>query len=326
MILKDEIWGEEEINEKVLMDLINCESVQRLKRISQQGLPQEYYPRKIFSRYTHSIGVLIVLRRIGADIKTQIAGLIHDVSHTAFSHVVDWVLGDPTKDDYQDNSHLEIVKNSEIPEILGKYGFNYLDFVETSKFPLLDKNIPALCADRFDYALREIMNKEFLTYDEIEQIKNSLTNFNENMVFNSVEAATKFGKAFARCQNEIWNSEKDKARYHILSEILREAIKNEVISKEDFKKTDDYVINKLVKSASPETAAKLAILSAGFTTKPAKPDQGIVLKAKLRYLDPEVLINGKFDKLSIFSKQYEKFIHEQVNKHIKDKRIIITKL
>ncbi len=79
----DKVYGKEKIKEPVLIELINSDSIQRLKGISQFGMPDEYYHLKTFSRKEHSIGVLILLRRMRANLEEQVAGLLHDVSHTA---------------------------------------------------------------------------------------------------------------------------------------------------------------------------------------------------------------------------------------------------
>ena len=105
MEIKDDIYISHRIEDKSLVSLINSSSVQRLKDISQLGIPDEYSHRKGFSRYEHSLGVLILLKNLGASLEEQVAGLLHDVSHTPFSHVMDWVIGDPSKEDYQDNIH-----------------------------------------------------------------------------------------------------------------------------------------------------------------------------------------------------------------------------
>ena len=76
MKINDAVYGEEEINESVLVDLIISKSVQRLKEISQFGMPDEYYYKKGFSRYEHSLGVMILLRRLNASLEEQIAGLL----------------------------------------------------------------------------------------------------------------------------------------------------------------------------------------------------------------------------------------------------------
>ena len=102
MKIKNIVYGEEEINEGVLIELVNSKEVQRLKNITLTGIPEEYYFRKVSSRFGHSVGVMILLRRLGADLKEQIAGLLHDVSHTAFSHLVEWLFGDPMEGDARD--------------------------------------------------------------------------------------------------------------------------------------------------------------------------------------------------------------------------------
>ena len=42
--------------------------------------------------FEHSLGVYLLLRRLGADRREQVAGLLHDISHTAFSHAVDFLI------------------------------------------------------------------------------------------------------------------------------------------------------------------------------------------------------------------------------------------
>ena len=107
MDIKDEIYGEFKVAEPVLISLINSQPIQRLKGIDNYGIPKEMYQFPGFSRFDHSLGVLLLLRRLGAGIEEQVAGLLHDVSHTAFSHVVDWAIGDSEKEDLGFNSFLE---------------------------------------------------------------------------------------------------------------------------------------------------------------------------------------------------------------------------
>ncbi|HUB93002.1 MAG TPA: HD domain-containing protein [Verrucomicrobiae bacterium] len=89
MTIDDRVYGSAEVNSNVLLDLINSQPVQRLKGIAQFGIPDEFYHKQNYSRYEHSVGVMILLQRLGASEEEQIAGLLHDVSHTAFSHVID---------------------------------------------------------------------------------------------------------------------------------------------------------------------------------------------------------------------------------------------
>ena len=61
MKIIDKVYGMKEIEEPVLIDLINSRAIQRLKGVAQQGVPLKYNPQPPFSRFEHSIGVMILL-------------------------------------------------------------------------------------------------------------------------------------------------------------------------------------------------------------------------------------------------------------------------
>ena len=87
----DKIYGTYKITSPVIIKLLKSSPVQRLKKIAQFGVPDQLYHLKGYSRYDHSVGVFLLLRKLEASELEQIAGLLHDVSHTAFSHVIDYV-------------------------------------------------------------------------------------------------------------------------------------------------------------------------------------------------------------------------------------------
>src|SRR5882672_946575 len=123
MIVGDRTYGKTDITSEVILELINSKPLQRLKGIAQYGIPDVFYHHKNYSRYEHSVGVMLLLRRLGASEEEQIAGLLHDVSHTAFSHVIDWVVGEGGAESYQDEQHEHFIRESEIPRILKKHGY-----------------------------------------------------------------------------------------------------------------------------------------------------------------------------------------------------------
>ena len=101
MLIEDAVYGDRELKEEVLKELIDSRPFQRLKNIHQAG-PQPFFMYKYpMTRYEHSIGVMLLLRDHGASLEEQIAGLLHDVPHTAFSHMVDFVY-DTDEHDYHD--------------------------------------------------------------------------------------------------------------------------------------------------------------------------------------------------------------------------------
>ncbi|MDR3150417.1 MAG: HD domain-containing protein [Candidatus Peribacteria bacterium] len=79
------------------------------------------------SRFLHSVGVFLLLRKFGASLEEQIAGLIHDTSHSVFSHTIDYINEnlDRKKDHrIQDDNHEEFVKDSSVVEISKEYGID----------------------------------------------------------------------------------------------------------------------------------------------------------------------------------------------------------
>lgn len=310
MILEDKVYRSEEIKESVLIDLIMSKEVQRLKGISQFGIPDKYYHKKGFSRYEHSIGVLVLLRKLNADLKEQCAGLLHDISHTAFSHVIDWIFGDPTREDYQDNNHLHILSNSEIPNILGKYNFNYKEISNLENFSLLERKAPSLCVDRIEYSLRELWQER--NFSLVDQTIRDIINVNGQLVFKNEEIAKAFTKEYVKMQNNHWAGNEARARYYIFSKILKKAIDKNVISVRDFKKTDCYIIGLLEQSKDNEILKSLDLLKNGFKIK--ESCKGIELKKKFRYIDSEVLIKTKIKKLSEISSDYKKILEKEKNK------------
>lgn len=320
MKLDDRVYGKEEIKEQVLIDLISCKSVQRLRGLAQYGLPDRYYHKKNFSRYEHSIGVMIFLRQLGADLNEQIAGLLHDVSHTAFSHVVDWVIGDPTKEDHQDTIHDGMIKNSEIPNILQTYRLDYRDISDINQFSLLERAAPSLCVDRIDYSLREMNHDGENTESFISNLKNK----NGQLTFLDGGIARKFALKYAELQRVHWAGDQARARYFILADILRYGLNEKIISMDDLKQEDNFVINKLIEHEDKYCLDKLNLLKNGFNVR--ESENGIVLLKKFRYVDPEISVNGNMRRLSEIDDDYRVFLEDERKNYSCQRKIVMERI
>ncbi|MEI7539162.1 MAG: HD domain-containing protein [Candidatus Saccharibacteria bacterium] len=200
MKIADIVYGETEYIEPVILELLNAPAVNRLKGISQFGIPDKYYFKIGFSRYEHSIGVMNFLKKFGASTEEQIAGLIHDVSHFSFSHISDWIFSNGSKgnESYHDSQHNDFVLNTEIPKILAKYNYSINRILDEDNFPLLENELPNICADRIDYSLREIAHNGGAR--EVSQIISGLTKMNDKIVFKDVGSALLFSSLFLDLQ------------------------------------------------------------------------------------------------------------------------------
>ncbi|MBI5221579.1 MAG: HD domain-containing protein, partial [Candidatus Magasanikbacteria bacterium] len=115
MLHQDRIYGQIEIIEPVILELLKTPQMERLKRVHQQGNYFIPFPEFDITRFEHSIGVMFLLRHFGAALAEQIAGLLHDLSHGPFSHVMDHLYNSTANQDHQDSIHLsyfgEKIKN-----------------------------------------------------------------------------------------------------------------------------------------------------------------------------------------------------------------------
>jgi hypothetical protein len=320
MKITDAVYGSFEITEPVLLELINSKPLQRLKGISQYGLPYKYYPLKGFTRYDHSIGAMLLLRKLGASLTEQIAGLIHDVSHTAFSHLADLVLGDPSKENFQDEHHEVFIKGSEIPKILARFDLDTDEIIDEHNFGLLERPAPDLCADRLDYTLRELEIRKICA---VKPLVESLIVHNNKIMFDSKKCAEVFSKNYVNLQSEHWGGTEYKIRWNLFADALKTALKEKVISEGDFYETDDYVIGKLKASNNLKIKELLEKLSGEIRFKFVDKNPQFVLNKKFRWVDPEIFENGIVKRLSEVDPGYKKLLEEKREINKKGEMIVL---
>ena len=155
MVYQDEVYGSVRIEEPVLLALMAGTAVQRLHGVLQHGISALIGITRPITRFEHSVGAMLLVRRMGAPLPEQIAALLHDVSHTAFSHVIDYVFDGHDSQSYHDEQKEAYLAQTDVPAILARYGYDWRDFLPEANFPLLEQPSPRLCADRLDYFLRD---------------------------------------------------------------------------------------------------------------------------------------------------------------------------
>lgn len=297
MIVRDCIYGSFKISSPLILQLINSAPLQRLKKISQLGPPDKYYHLKNYSRFEHSIGVMRLLQLLGASEEEQIAGLLHDVSHTAFSHVIDWVVGSGEVEDFQDNQHGEIINKSEISIILKQHGYRPEFFFHYKHFSLLEQDIPALCADRIDYALREFP-KSIAKICVVNLVVD-----NKVIVFKNGSSAYLFAHHFLKRQMEHWGGYEAVTRYRLFAEILKIALKSKSLVLSELMGDEDCIVKKL------ESLDDLRIKKILYTLKNKDLSHlqrnPKAVHKKFRYVDPMFLDDGKVVRLSQVNKKFK---------------------
>ncbi|MFA4931242.1 MAG: HD domain-containing protein, partial [Patescibacteria group bacterium] len=301
-ILNDRMYGRIEVVDPLVMELMDLPAIRRLKDVSQFGVPTKYYLAKNgFSRWEHSVGVMILLKKLGASREEQVAGLLHDVSIPAFSHIGDWLFGSGKKgvENWHDNLHEEYIKKqTKIPQLLNEYDFDIDHILDEKRFGLLERPMPALCADRVDYALREFpLEKATICF-------NSLVNYQNEIVFASREAAQIFARGFLDLQQNHWASKECCLRYNLFTQVLEQALADGIINQADFFRQDGekYILDRVENSDNQSIGKGLDLLTQPNLAINWVGDKPVV--KKFRYVEPKYLDNDNLLELVKTDEQY----------------------
>lgn len=168
-------YGVYQVDEPVLIDLLNNEWMQRLKKVNQYGLDYYTYKPEDYNRYDHSVGVFVLARKYGANITEQIAALLHDVSHTAFSHVADYLYkSNNLAQAYQDDIEEQFLRKTSLSSVLESHGFTVEEITQKDSFAILEQSLPDICADRLEYNLYGGVLENLIDQKGIERVLGNL--------------------------------------------------------------------------------------------------------------------------------------------------------
>ena len=310
--IKDCIYGEFEIDD-VLIELINCGAVQRLKNIHQVGATYLVNKDLNVTRYEHSVGVMLLIKMLVGSLEEQIAGLLHDVSHTAFSHVIDFVL-DNNEEDYHEIIFNEVVMNSEIPNILKRYGYNYKDILmNEEKWTILERKAPRLCADRVDYTLRDMYRYGYTNKSEVDLFVKDMCIANGEIVVKSIDKAKWFLDLYYKEVVDFFMSPLNAYAYDKLAKAIKFATNTKELHMKDILKTDAEVIEILNKSKNNDLLNLVNSLNSDIKVRINENKYDIHIKGKVRLIDPSVYINNK-----VFSLSNLDYNVNEINNKVKD--------
>jgi HD superfamily phosphohydrolase len=291
--VSDRLWGEISLDEPVLVELAGSAPVRRLQGIHQAGASYYLFPeRKPSSRYEHSLGVMHLLGLLGAGIEEQVAGLLHDVPHTAFSHTAD-VLFPNEGHNFHERFQHDIVMSSSIPAILQRNGLPLRAGLEPEAYGLLERPLPGLCADRLDYALRDALTAAMTSAAEAREFARALRVHEGEIVVGDHSAGEWFGRLYAEANEVLWSSPSEAGSYWALAGAIRRAYKMGGFTDADLFSTDDEAMDRLLALDDKSVQAYLTLLEPGTEYIEVEEDEPhFKTQMKYRRVDPPVLEPG----------------------------------
>jgi len=295
MIISDSVYGKIEFSEAI-EKIILTKPLQRLKQIRQNGAVFLAYPNISTSRFEHSLGVCHLIGILGGSQKEQIAGLLHDLSHTAFSHVIDYVLED-NNENFHEHHKLRFLSDSEVADILRSLKLAPEEFLEDRRFSLLETELPKLCADRIDYTLRDLIVWGKVSQLEARAFIDSLKVVDGTIAINSLAQGYWFRNNYEYLNQYFFRDPKNAVANSAFSKLLQEALKIKVLQLEDFFQNDDFIIERI----NSHPVLKKRLKSIEIELKELEEGQDItgVVKFKLRKVDPLIVQDGNVMPLSM---------------------------
>ena len=295
-------YGTINVEEPVLLELIESPSLQRLKHIHQYGVAYYTTHRENFTRYDHSLGVFALLREKNCSLKEQIAGLLHDVSHTIFSHVGDWIFNRQNHEiDYQTLTHKDFLERCELGHLLNTYGYQIDEILPKEEiFPALEQSLPNLCADRIDYNLQGAFYQGFITYDEAIRLFHEIQFYKGEWVSREEEILKKLVRFTLFMSEDCWGSGTEYVHSMWLAEAILKGMDSGLISLEDVRfGIDQDIWNCLLASKDILISKNMHMIlhSADYHSLASSEEANFFVKCKFRGINPIVIVNNQLERL-----------------------------
>jgi len=311
------IFGEVEENNHLTLELLNHKSLQRLKHIDQSG-PLIYFSDKYpaFSRYEHSLGVYALLKRYNFSTAEQIAGLMHDTSHTAFSHLADYILQHKSKhtESYQDDIHDWFLTQMGVKDILSHHHLSLLDISpKNPSYTGLEQPFPDMNADRIEYNLHTALVFKDLTHKEIEEILAAMKYNFKKWYFVDTKQAIKFAKLSTHYTKNFWGNANNAALYAVSGALIKYAIQKNILQLNDLHFGIDLDIIKKLKDSHDQVIQQLLTIVSNIEEYYQVVDKQVCdvhISIKMRGIDPLVLQGDTLQRLSSISYDFKKNLQQ----------------
>jgi uncharacterized protein len=310
------VYGSVQVSEPILLELLEHKSMKRLHGINQYGVMAFVKPDQIYTRHEHSLGVFYLLRIFGADLEEQVAGLLHDVSHTAFSHVADFMYDSiQDKYSYQDSIFKWYLSKTGLLAILEKHGFERVaDFGNGVEYTMLKDDLPNLCADRLEYNLYGGYVEGWLTAVEMKSIVKNIGYKDGQWFFKDESSAQKFAKVTVDLSVQNWCSAENGFVTTAMASLLKRGFVLKIITQDDFHFSTDQVVWDTLRKSDDKEIQRLFVsidnYKESYKLGTAK-QHDLYFKGKFRGIDPLVNVDSGFKRLTAIDQKFTQYLQQK---------------
>ncbi len=307
-----------------LLPFLKTEELLRLDDIGMNcGVEYTSFPLfkslKKYSRLEHSLGCALIVYKFTLDKKQSLAALFHDIATPCFAHSIDFMNGDYLKQESTEGRTEEIITNSkEIRALLEKMNISIDEVTDYHRYPIADNDAPHLSSDRLEYTIGNALNYGFATdnellkiYEDLEVMKNE--EGIDELGFKTYKTAQRFKKLSLKC-SKVYVSDEDRYAMELLAELMKEAVKERIITSEDLYTKESLVISKIENSVLKNKWDKYKAL---HMTVKEEDENARIIRAKKRYIDPLVKDKGRLSKISTeYSNELNEFLNSSFDYYV----------
>ena len=275
-----------------------------------------------FSNLDHSVGVALIVWHFTKDKKQTLAGLFHDISTPAFSHILDFMHGDYLNQESTEDLTKYMIENSkEIMELLKRDEIKVEEVCDYHMYPIADNDTPMLSADRLEYTFSDGLEIDgIFDLDKVNKIyKNISVLKNENdeieLGFNNLNIA----EEFIFNANKLWllisGGNEVNFIMQFWTDYLKESMKKGYIQEADLYKMSEFeIIEKIKKQADKKMVDILGVFQNSTEIERSdievKDKYCVSIKAKKRYINPLVENDNILKRVTDLSDEAKKIIED----------------
>ncbi len=274
-----------------------------------------------YTRLDHSVDCALMTWYFTKDKIQTLAALFHDLGTPVFSHTIDYLFDDYSDCESSERSVEDIINSSfEIKNLLKEDNIKIKDVISVEKYPIFENKRPGLCIDRLDGVLHAAyIWAKIINLKDVEEIFKSIIVLKNEMGideigFKDLNSALKFFRVNFDIAI-LLESNEDKFVMKLLADIIKLAIKKEIITLNDLYELSEFeIINKFKEDNKISILWNKYVNMSNLKNSKLKPKKYyfVSFKPKKRSLLPLYLNNGNSYRINKYSKEakelYNKFL------------------
>lgn len=304
-----------------LVPFFEAKTIKRLSDIGQHcgtEYPKFFKYKFHQSRLEHSIWVALIVWHFTRDMKQTLAWFFHDISHSVFSHVGDYLLWDKLKQESSEKYTTKLIMDDEvIMRELNTLGIKVEEVDDYTLYTIADNPSPKLSADRLEYTLSSGYNLWSHTLEEIKTMYDNLImvkwkDGQDELCFQDISVAEQFALLSIRNDASCFSSYESNVTMSFLSEILKYMIKKEYITAMDMYTLGETDIIDIIQKSKDEKLKEMwnFLINVWFYKidryKPHTKNYCVSSLTKRRFIDPLVKTKNGFFSVSEISEIFRK--------------------